>query len=284
MKQLLFVLLCTFSTISVAQELPAYKIYDSKGKEVDFGKMLKFMESKEIILFGELHNNAISHWLQLELTKALDKKNDLVLGAEMVEADNQDELNLYLADSIDQKGLDTMARLWPNHATDYAPLVDYAKDNGIKFIATNIPRRYASLVYKKKTFGALDSLTAEEKSWIAPLPIEFDPELPEYKKILDMMGEHGSESLVMAQATKDATMAHFIFENFEKGQTFIHYNGTFHSDFYEGILWYLKRKQPDLAYGTISTMTQEDISKLGKDSKGSADFIIVVDEDVTTTY
>ncbi|MDZ7848538.1 MAG: hypothetical protein U5L96_18310 [Owenweeksia sp.] len=37
----------------------------------------------------------------------------LTFGAEMWEADNQDELNLYLQDSIDQKALDTLARLWP---------------------------------------------------------------------------------------------------------------------------------------------------------------------------
>ena len=41
-----------------------------------------------------------------------------------------------------------MARLWNNFKTDYKPLVDFAKDNNLKFIATNIPRRFASLVFK----------------------------------------------------------------------------------------------------------------------------------------
>lgn len=283
MKSILLIILLISGT-AFGQELSPYKIYDSKGKEVNYGKMLKSLDNAEIILFGEQHNSAIAHWLQLELTKDLGENNDLVLGAEMIEADNQDALDLYLMDSINQKGLDTMARLWINHPTDYAPLVDYAKLQGIPFIATNIPRRYASMVYKNGGFSALDSLSEEEKSWIAPLPIKFDPELPEYKKILEMMGEHGSVDLVKAQAIKDATMAHFILANFTDGSTFIHYNGAFHSNYYEGILWYLKDQAPDRKYATISTVVQEDVSKLEKDYKGIADFIIVVDEDVTTTY
>ncbi len=266
------------------QELPAYKIYDAKGKEVTFGKMLKSLDEAEIILFGEQHNCAIAHWLQYEVTLALDGSNELVLGAEMIEVDNQDALNLYLMDSIDQKGLDTMARLWINHPTDYAPLVDFAKANELPFIATNIPRRYASMVYKNGGFAALDSISDQEKEWIAPLPIVFDPELPEYKAILEMMGEHGSPDLVKAQAIKDATMAHFILKNFKDGQTFIHYNGAFHSNNYEGILWYLQQAQPNRKYATISTVTQENVSRLESENKGLADFIIVVDENMTTTY
>ena len=104
----------------------------------------------------------------------------------MLEADNQDELDLYLIDSIDYKALDTLARLWPNHKTDYQPLVDFAKDHTIPFIATNIPRRFANRVYKHG-FETLDSLNAEEKSWVAPLPFPFDPEIESYKNILSMM-------------------------------------------------------------------------------------------------
>lgn len=279
---LLITVLCT--TISFSQDKPAYKIYDSKGKLTTYTKMVKVLNDKDIVLFGELHNSAIAHWLQIELTKELDKKNDLVLGAEMFEADNQDELNQYLSGEIDAKAFDTLARLWPNHDTDYAPLVNYAKDNVLSFIACNIPRKYASMVYKNGGFSALDSISAEEKSWIAPLPITFDAELPQYKKVLEMMGDHGSPELVMAQAIKDATMAAFILKNYKVGELFLHFNGAFHSDYYEGILWYLQQQRSDLNYGTISTVTQENINKLEKEYKGKADFIICVDEDVTGTY
>lgn len=245
--------------------------------------MIREQQKKDIVLFGEFHNNPISHWLQLELTKDLYGKRDLILGAEMFEADNQTALNDYLSGKIDQKGLDSAARLWKNYKTDYAPLVNFAKDKKLSFIGTNIPRRYASLV-SRRGFETLDSLSATEKSWMAPLPMAYDSELPGYKKMLEMMGGHGGPNLPKAQASKDATMAHFILKNFKPGSLFLHFNGAYHSDNYEGILWYLKKPRPELAYSTITTVLQKDIKKLLSENKGKADFIICVDEDMTTTH
>ncbi len=270
-------------SLAVFSQKPAYIIYNSKGKKVSYKKTVKNLVKQDIVLFGELHNNPIAHWLQLEMTSDLNQKRDLVLGAEMFEADNQLALDLYLSDSIDDKGLDTLARLWGNHKTDYAPLLRFAKDNGLYFTATNVPRRYAKLVYLGG-FDTLDSLTTLEKEWIAPLPILFDSLLPTYQSILSMMGDHGSSNLVKAQALKDATMAHFIMQTYKDDHLFIHYNGAFHSDYYEGILWYLKQGRKELNYATISTVSQEDISRLDSEDLGKADFIICVDSDMTTTY
>ena len=283
MKKSLILLALICTAFNAFSKKPAYIIYNSKGKKLSYQKMLHEVSKQDIVLFGEQHNSAIAHWLQFELTSDLFNYRSLILGAEMFEADNQHALNRYLADSITYKGLDTTARLWPNYKTDYAPLVDFAKANNLPFVATNIPRRYANLVYKMG-FGALDSLTVLEKSWMAPLPMAFDPALPTYKNILAMMGSHGSPQLVMAQATKDATMAHFILLNYKPGNLFIHYNGAYHSDNYEGILWYLKRQKPELKYSTISTVTQENINKLLNENLGIADYIICVDKNVTTTY
>ncbi|MEJ1223095.1 ChaN family lipoprotein [Sediminicola sp. 1XM1-17] len=279
---LAFLFLFVFN-IAQAQDKPAYTIFNSKGKKISYTKMVKVLSTKDIILFGEQHNNAIAHWLQYEVTADLALKKPLTLGAEMFEADNQKPLDDYLKGSIDRKGLDTLVRLWPNYTTDYAPLVNFAKDKKIPFIATNIPRRYASMVYKKG-FEALDSLTTNEKAWIAPLPIIFDPELPGYQNILRMMGDHGTPELVKAQAIKDATMAHFILENYTPGQQFLHFNGAYHSNNYEGILWYLKKLAPANAYATISTVSQDFIDKLSPEHKGLADFIICVDSHMTNTY
>ncbi len=283
MKVITLLLFFTFSLNLLAQDKPAYVIYNAKGKKVSYAKMLKAMQDQDLILFGELHNNAIAHWLQLELTKDMHKTREIVLGAEMVEADNQVELNAYLKGEIDAKALDSTARLWINHKTDYAPLVDYAKQNSIPFIATNIPRRYARMVHKGG-FGALDTLSNEEKGWIAPLPILYDSLLPTYQEILVMMGDHGTPELVMAQAIKDATMAYFIAQNWSSPKLFIHFNGAYHSNYYEGIGWYIDKYNPAIQVKTISTVTQENIGKLLEENIGKADFIICVDEDVTTTY
>lgn len=280
-----FLFLFVVSTFSqlCAQHKKAYTIYTSDGTETDYFNMLEQVKQSDITLFGEQHNSAIAHWLQFELTSDLIKHNGVTLGAEMFERDNQEQLNQYLNGEIDQKGLDSLARLWSNYKTDYAPLVNLAQENKINFIATNIPRRYASQVFRNG-FKALDSLSIEEKNWIAPLPIAFDPELPTYKNILTMMGEHGTPELVKAQAIKDATMAYSILENKKENSIFLHFNGAYHSDYYEGILWYLKLSEPDLKYIVISTVNQKDISNLENKHIGKGDFIIVVDENVTKTY
>lgn len=283
MKKACFVVALLLTLGLSAQEKKAYQLYDKKGKKVSYAKLLKSAVNSDVVLFGEYHNNAIAHWLELELTKDVAAKKEIVLGAEMLEADNQKQLDQYLHDEINQKQLDSTARLWPNFKTDYKPLVDFAKENKLPFIATNIPRRYASLV-SKKGWDALETLTEEEKSWIAPLPIPYDANLPGYVNMIKMMGEHASPNMPKAQAVKDATMAHFILKHLKDNGVFLHYNGTYHSDNFEGIYWYLKKNKPELKITTIATIEQKDIEKISAEEYNKADYILVIDEDVTKTY
>ncbi|MBL7702403.1 MAG: ChaN family lipoprotein [Ferruginibacter sp.] len=282
-KQFWLIILILTSAKIFAQQKPAYILYNAEGKKVPYNKMIKQLANKDIVLFGEFHNNAIAHWLELSVAKDLGEKRTLTFGAEMFEADNQQALNDYLAGKISAKGLDSAARLWKNYNTDYAPIVNFAKEKKAVFVATNIPRKYASLV-SKKGFEALDTLPAAEKQWMAPLPMDYDATLPGYVKMLEMMGGHGGPNMPKAQASKDATMAYFILQNFKPGNLFIHYNGSFHSDNYDGINWYLKKKQPGLKYATITTVSQKNIKELLAENKRKADYIICVDEDMTNTY
>jgi len=201
----------------------------------------------------------------------------------MFEQDNQEALTQYVQGKITARRLDSTARLWKNYPTDYAPLVDLAKTNQLTFTATNIPRKFASIV-ARGGFEALDTLNALQKSWIAPLPILYDSSLPGYKNMVAMMGGHGGSNLPKAQAIKDATMAHFILQSYRAGTLFIHYNGSYHSDFYEGIGWYLQQKRPELKRVTITTVSQKDITQLEKEHLGRADYIICVDDNMTNTY
>ena len=281
-KIFLLIILSTF-TFANAQDKKAYQLFDKNGKKVTFEKLAKAALKSEVVLFGEFHDNPICHWLELELAQEIASKKQIILGAEMIESDNQTQLNEYLADKINQKQLDSTARLWPNYKTDYKPLVDLAKAKKIKFIATNIPRRYASMVHKKG-FESLVDLSQEEKSWMAPQPIPYDKDLPGYTKMMTMMGEHTSPNMPKAQASKDATMAYFIVKNLQSNSVFIHYNGSFHSDNYDGINWYLRKYQAGVAILTIATVEQSDLKKLEKEHFHKADFILVVDENMTKTY
>lgn len=281
-KILIFLFFLLIGSIAYSQER-AYIIYNSKGKKVSYKKMMKTLVKKDILFLGEIHNNAISHFLQYEITIDLHEKRSIILGAEMFETDTQEHLDAYLQSRISYEEFDSLGRLWPNYKTDYAPIVDFAIEHKLPFIASNIPRRYASLVYRKG-FESLESLTEQEKAWIAPLPIPYDSELSKYKEILEMMGDHGTPELVKAQAIKDATMAHFILKNHQQDHVFIHLNGAYHSDDYEGIMWYVVRERAGLDCGSVSTVVQADINKLESEYLGKADFIICVDENMTNTY
>jgi len=280
---MLFVMAC-FSSTAYGHDKAAYAIYNGSGKASSYRKLLERARKSDVVLFGELHDNPIAHWLQLELAKDLSKTNRLILGAEMFEADSQQALDDYLSGRIDHAGLDSLARLWPNYTTDYAPLVDFARAHRIRVVATNIPKRFARMVHTSGSFAVLDSLGAEEKSRIAPLPVPFDPELPQYRKMRTMAGEHGTPGMVMAQAIRDATMAHFIVLNHQPGAVFLHVNGAYHSDFHEGIVFYLRQTNASLRCLTISTVEQQRVRPLEKRHRGRADFIICVDSDMTKTH
>jgi uncharacterized iron-regulated protein len=278
---LIITLLCTGH--ASAQLLPSYALFNAKGDKVSHKRLLQTVAAADVVLFGELHNNSIAHWLQLEVARELATRGNLALGAEMIEADDQATLDRYLRGEIDQAAFDTLARLWKNHPTDYAPLVELAKALKLPFVAANMPRRYARAV-SKGGFEALDTVPSDQRRFIAPLPIAFDPDLPGYVKMRAMLGDHATPNTVKAQALKDATMAHFILQHLPTVGRFLHFNGSFHSDFHEGIYWHLKRARPDLKVVTIATITSDQLKELPAENIGQADIIICVDADVPGSY
>ena len=281
---LLLLLLLPF--FAMKSDKPAYKVFNSKGHVADYTDILKAAKNSDIILFGELHKNPIAHWLELELTKDMfaEKGTSLVLGAEMFEVDNQLLINEYLSKMIRKKDFEAEAKLWPNYKTDYAPIVDFAREKGIKIIATNIPRRFAALV-NSKGFEGLDSINAMERGMIASLPIKYPDTLDCYASIVKNVGDgmpaHLTTNLGKAQAIKDATMAHFIVKNgaFD-GKTILHFNGSYHSDNHQSIVWYLnqaiRKTSFELKILTISCLEQENIDTISKQDAGKADFIIII--------
>ncbi|MCY0968078.1 ChaN family lipoprotein [Chryseobacterium wangxinyae] len=290
MKNTFIILLLIGFSILKAQELKPYQFYDKKGKEIKTDKLVKELADYDVVFFGENHNNSITHWLQLKITEALfeKKKGQLILGAEMFERDNQSQLNNYLNGIYDAKTLKDSARLWNNYATDYKPLVDFAKEKKLKFIATNVPRKYASQT-AKEGLESLNKLSEKDKTYIAQLPIKVTLETPGYPEMKKMMGDHAEGTKVMnfisAQAIKDATMAESILKNSEPGKTFIHYNGNFHSKEFGGIYWYIKQKNPNLKMAVISVFESEDPElKIPEKEYIPTDFNLIIPADMTKTY
>jgi uncharacterized iron-regulated protein len=166
--------------------------------------------------------------------------------------------------------------------------VEFAKENKLKFVATNIPRRYASIV-SREGFEGLENLSEQAKQFIAPLPMNYDPELECYKQMMEMGGMPPSvmamkNNLPKAQSAKDATMAHFIVQNWKDGNLFIHYNGSYHSDNKQGIIWHLLKYDPDVEIKTITTILKDDIEEISEENLKEADYTLVVPKSMTRTY
>ncbi len=290
-KTILTALLLASSVLTNAATPGAFKLFDNTGREIDFDAMTDSLVRADVVFIGENHNCPVSHWMELKITQALHQAHgqQLALGEEMMEADNQLILDEYMSRQIDYDHFESEARLWDNYATDYYPVVFYAKDNGIPFVATNVPRRYASVV-KNKGLEALDSLTAEAKTYLPPLPIPFNFNQEKSDEAFGMMQLLGGrtsgdmERLAQAQAIKDATMAWFIAKNLPEGRKFLHINGSYHSDNRDGIIPYLLTYKPGLKIATVTSVRQEEINSLDEDNLGRADFYIVVSEDFPTSY
>jgi len=337
-KTIITFIVFVLSIMFINSHLISYQFFNEDGTKTDFDAIVQASKDYDIIFFGEQHTDPIGHWLEYRLLKALydNDSTNVIVGMEMFEADGQLLIDEYFNGFISQKSFEKEIRLWKNYETDYKPILEFAKENKLRFVATNIPRRYASSV-AKKGLAFLDTLDSESKKFVAPLPIEFDSDLKVYKELAEMMGggnshggkhegtvkidttnpksmhtpkgmvqaekdsvqkatekemkemqkmmkNHGLAHIAEAQAVKDATMAHFILKNFEDGKKFIHYDGSKHSDYHEGIVWYIKQKRPDLKILVISSVQQENLDSLTTENKELGDFILVTPEDMTQTY
>lgn len=294
MKAILYTLIIFASIQLNAQDNKVYQIYNKNEKKTDFGKMIKELAKYDVVLFGEHHNNAVNHWLQLQTTKALYtiKGNQLILGAEMFERHQQTDLTNYIKGTTSDEDFQKNKKLWSNYKTDYKPLVDFAKEKNLSFIATNVTRKYASYV-AKNGLQSLDTISINEKVFIAKLPITIDYDAPGYPEMIKMMGDHAgvkAKQFVAAQAIKDATMAESILNNLKENNLFIHYNGDYHSKNYGGIYWYLKFFRPNLKIAVIEILEIDDINeklsviKSKNEKITTTEFIIVFPKDSPKTY
>ncbi len=286
-----------------SNDLPAYVIYNKEGQKVSFSQMMDDLYKHDICLFGEMHDDPIAHWLEKMVTESLvkEKGQQLVMGGEMWETDQQllmDEFMQY--GYVDKRAYVESAKNWPNFR-DYKPLLGIALRNNLKFVCTNIPRRYAKVVYKKSMEYLTDSLPKAAYQYLPPMPIHFDLSQPAYAKMLSVFAPDDSthtpkkqgkgnpmtafkgSNLVKAQAIKDATMAYNILQNWEEGKYFIHYNGTYHSKNWDSIYYYLKHYKTQADIVTIHCWGADNNLEL-PEAENAADFNIMIAETMPATY
>jgi uncharacterized iron-regulated protein len=292
MKQLILTsfLLISIVSFTKAQNKPAYQLFSNDGEIAIYDDMIKDLVISDMVFFGEYHNDPISHWMQIEISKSFFeiKGDKLFFGAEMFETGNQLVINEYLAGLYpNKKMINEITQLWSNYKTDYKPLMDFAKENNLRFIASNIPRRYASMI-NKMGIDALKKLSPEALTLIGPdLEKYFDPTVKAYAEMADKMGGHIPANMLYiqtAQAAKDATMAHFSLKNFSPGDLLFHFEGSYHSNYKQGIIWWINKIQLGLKIKSITTVFQSEWNEMtDKEKTEIANYTIVVADNMTKT-
>ena len=285
-------LLTGLASFTLRGDRPAYRLFTAAGQPADYDQMMQELAQADVVLFGEQHNDALAHWLELQVAKdllKLKKPGQLVIGMEMFERDVQPLVAEYAAGTLADTAFERQARPWPNYATDYRPLLQFVRENHVPIVGTNAPRPFAQAV-ARGSLKALEKLTAADRALLAPLPLKVDYDLPGYKNMAAMFGGDskahggGTQNIIQAQALKDATMAHFIQISCSAGQTLLHLNGSYHSDHHDGIVAWLRQYAPKLRVKTLSVVTQEQLQQLEKEQVNVADFMVVVPADAAKSY
>ena len=148
-----------------------YRIYHSDGTPATMDDVRAALKQVDVVFVGELHNDPVSHFIEERVLEGWFEAHGhaATLSLEMFARDVQYIVDEYLDGLISDSHFQQSSSPWSNYETDYRPLVEFAKDNGLSVIAANAPRRYANMVSRTGRM-ALESLSDQARSYLAPLP------------------------------------------------------------------------------------------------------------------
>ncbi len=267
------------------------RVFDSRKKRfTDFETMLASLSRADVVFVGEQHDDRNTHRLELALLEGLmRRRGQLTLSLEMFERDAQQPLSDYAAGSLSEESFLKQSRPWPRYATDYRPMVEFARAHGWPIIAANVPRRVASQV-SREGLAALDKLEPADRAYVART-IEC-PSDDYRKRFVATINEHPmpgvekmsrdernalDERFYQAQCIKDETMAESIAAAAGTGHPLIvHYTGSFHSDYTLGTAARVKRRLKDARVVVVSMLPVDNLDALkpSKDDRKIGDYLV----------
>ena len=248
----------------------------SAGTDVTQTQLLARISRADVVFFGEQHDDPETHRAEFETLSAIGKLGrPVILSLEMFERDVQPALNDYLAGRISESDFLAHSRPWPTYATNYRPLVELARANHWPVVASDVPRPLAAAV-GRKGLAALDTLTPSERLHAArenSCPID-----DYHARFMDSMHSHSTgsggkpepgdslptamaERFYLAQCVKDETMAESIVKAklaAPSDAIVVHFDGAFHSDYAQGTVARVKRREPSWDIVVISAVPVPD--------------------------
>jgi uncharacterized iron-regulated protein len=282
---------------AVASNTPSpvsgFRIVDPDARqEMTFGEMIDRLARADVVFFGEQHDDPETHRAEAALLAALGEMGrPIVLSLEMFERDVQPVLDAYLGGRVSEADFLARSRPWPNHETDYRPLVELAKSRGWPVIAANIPRPMASAV-GRKGLAALDTLSTAERLHAARENV--CPRDDYHARFMEQMQGHGAgagpaaagdtlptaaaERFYLAQCVKDEAMAASIVDarrRASRNAIVLHVTGAFHSDFGQGTVDRVRRREPGWKLAVVTAVpVREPATAPVAPQSGRADIVI----------
>ena len=256
------------------------RVFDTRQKNFsDFETMLADLARADAVFVGEQHDDPNTHRLELAIVEGLTRRGvPVVVAMEMFERDVQGTLDQYAASTIAEEQFLKDSRPWPRYATDYRPILEFAKANHLPIVASNVPRRVAAEV-GKVGLSAIDGLGADRR--LAARDLQCPTSGSYYDRFVAAMGGHSgaTPNFYFAQCVKDETMGESVAETFHKTTgrvAIIHFDGAFHSDFGEGTAESARRRMPGRRIAVVSILPVADIdaAKPAADDLKRADYLL----------
>ena len=255
-------------------------------------QMIERLARADVVFFGEQHNDPETHRAEAELLDAIGQMGrPVVLSLEMFERDVQGVMDDYLAGQLSERELLARSRPWDRYATDYRRLIELAKEHHWRVVAANVPRPLASAI-GCKGLAALDTLTPRDRSYVARENV--CPRDDYRARFMESMRSHSAgsgpaqtadslptataERFYLAQCVKDETMAESIVNArlaAPREAIVVHFDGAFHSDYSQGTVARVKRREPGWTLAVVSALPVADpaVASIVTQS-GKADFVI----------
>lgn len=255
-------------------------------------QMIERLARADVVFFGEQHDDPETHRAEAELLDAIGRMGrPVVLSLEMFERDVQPLVDDYLAGRVSESEFLARSRPWARYATDYRRLIELAREHHWRVIAANVPRLLASAI-GRKGLAALDTLTAKERANAAH--DNLCPRDDYHARFMESMQSHSpgsgpapaadslptatAERFYLAQCVKDETMAESIVNArlaAARDAIVVHVDGAFHSDYSQGTVARVKRRQPGWTLAVVSAVPVADpaVAPIVTQS-GKADFVI----------
>ncbi|MDD2732324.1 MAG: ChaN family lipoprotein [Desulfuromonadaceae bacterium] len=208
----------------------------SDRQNVSFAQMMADVQSSEVTMVAETHDNKKHHELQLDIIRSfLANKAPLAIGLEMFQTDYQKQLDDWIEGRIpEQIFKEVYAKNWSYDWSLYRKLFIFARDNRIPMVALNVPKGIIFKVAKK----GFESLTLEERKNL-PLGVTCDINKPQtefLKKTFEGVFGHEAKGQLFtyfceAQAVRNSGMAMIIANNQKRypGRKLVAIAGTWHA-------------------------------------------------------